>query len=105
MRVWVNDALISRVAVATVIANGNFAFDLANWTGLDEAGAVSSWNNDLQLVGTDINFAIREQQVAVAVGDQGKEHALRILVTRGPVTLKVGSATGLDDYVPTVDLD
>src|SRR6267378_7016288 len=107
MRVWVNDVLISRTAVATVVLNGFFVGSLANWTSLDEVGAASTWiaDSDMQLVGTDINFAIREQQVIVAAPDQNVEHALRIVILRGPVTLKVGSATGLDDYVATTDLD
>lgn len=109
MRVWVNDAVISRVAVASVVANGNFTVDVAGWTNNDEAGAVSAWSanfgGSLSLVGTGTNAAIRDQQVAVAGPDLGHEHALRIVIERGPVTLRVGNALGDDTYINETVLD
>jgi hypothetical protein len=39
MRVWVNDAVITRVAVGTAVTNGTFDANLAGWTDADEAGA------------------------------------------------------------------
>src|SRR5437763_940858 len=53
MRVWINDALLTRPAVTTVINNPTFATGpLTNWTSLDEAGATSSYvAPNLQLVG------------------------------------------------------
>jgi hypothetical protein len=53
----------------------------------------------MQLVGTGTAAAIRDQQVSVAAGDLGKEHALSIIIERGPVTLRVGSSLGNDDYI------
>ncbi len=105
LRVWIGDVLLSRPAVTTTIANGTFAASLASWTGLDEAGATSSWvaPNYLQLVGTGTSRAIREQQVTVT--SAGVEHALRIVVARGPVTLRVGSTSGDDDYVRETTLN
>src|SRR5437899_9472625 len=43
MRVWVSDALITRVAVTSTVTNGTFAVDLTGWTGNDEAGGLSVW--------------------------------------------------------------
>lgn len=107
MRVWVNDSIISRASVASAVANGNFTTNLTSWTGMDEAGATSSWiaPGYMQLMGDGTNAAIREQQVSVAAADQGIEHALRIVIARGPVTLRVGSASGLDDYISETDLE
>src|SRR5882762_9666556 len=43
MRVWISDALVTRVSVGTAVTNGTFAVDLTGWTNNDEAGATSSW--------------------------------------------------------------
>lgn len=101
MRVRVDDALVSRAAVSTAVSNGTFNTDLTGWTDSDEAGAASTWvtGGYLSLVGTGANYAIRDQLVSVAVNDRGVEHALRIVVERGPVILRVGPTSGSDDYL------
>lgn len=106
MRVAVNDAIISRVAVSTAITNGTFTSDLTGWTDADETGATSDWltGGYMSLVGTGYKAAIRKQTVTVAAGDQNKEHALRIIVTKGKATLRVGSGDGLDDYISETSL-
>lgn len=107
LRVWVNDALVTRVSVATAVTNGTFPVDLSGWTDSDEAGGTSVWvaPGYMSLSGNGTAAAIRDQQVAVAGADIGKEHALRIIVIRGPVTLRVGNAIGDDTYVTETSLD
>jgi hypothetical protein len=107
MRVRVNEAIITRVAVSTAITNGTFDTDLAGWTDADESGATSAWlaGGYMSLIGTSFNAAIRKQTVTVAGGDINKEHALKIVVTKGHVTLRVGSADELDDYIAVTTLD
>jgi hypothetical protein len=105
MRVRVSEAVISRVAVATTIENGNFA-SLTGWTDEDQPGCTSSLSGgQLSLVGNGFNYAIRSQQVSVATGDKGNEHALRIVVASGYAMLRVGTSDGLDDYVNETTLD
>lgn len=106
LRVRVDDALISRVAVSSAIANGNFDTDLASWTDADEAGATSVWATGgyMSLAGTSANAAIRRQQVTVSGADQNKQHALRIVITRGPVLLRVGTSAGNDSYIRETSL-
>lgn len=101
MRVWVADALVTRAAVGTTITNGGFDADLTGWTDQDDAGATSSWvaPGYLQLVGDGINSAVRRQLVGVAAGDVGVEQALRIVIARGPVSFRAGSAAGASDYI------
>jgi hypothetical protein len=101
MRVWVDDAVIERGSVSSAIANGTFDSNLTSWTDADESGATSAWQAGgyMGLTGNGTNFAIRRQEVTVAAGDQGDEHALRITVQRGPIILRVGSASGEDDYI------
>lgn len=106
MRVLVNEAAITRVSVGTTITNGTFSGNITGWTSADETGATSSWiaGNFMQLVGTAFNSAVRKQTVTVAGGDQNKEHALRIVIARGLVKLRVGSADEGDDYVQETEL-
>ena len=104
MRVWVNDALVTRPFVRTVVTNGDFAVDLTGWTDSDEAGGASTWASGslLQLLGNGTAAAIRDQEITTLTTDV--EHAIRIDVYRGPVTLRVGTAIGLDDYISETEL-
>lgn len=101
MRVRVDEEIIQRVGTTTVITNGNFNSDLASWTDDDESGATSAWATGgyMSLTGTGFNSAIREQALTVSGSNVNKEHALRVVVTRGPVTIRVGSTSGADDYI------
>ena len=104
MRVWVGDALLTRAAVAATITNGSFTTDLAGWTDDDEVGATSAWYTGgyLSLTGDGTAAAIRTQAVAVTAGSA---HALRIVVTTGPVTLRVGSTSGATDIRADTSLE
>ena len=106
MRVWIDDVVLTRPTVATAIANPTFASALTSWTDADESGAVSDWRTGgyLGLVGSGRNSAIRYQAVTVVGGDLFKEHALAINIKQGEVTVKVGSAVGLDDYLTAITL-
>jgi hypothetical protein len=101
MRIWINDTLLTRAAVSTTVTDGTFLDPaLPGWTDADEAGATSAWSaNQLQLTGDGSARAIREQQVTVAAGDIGKEHGVRIVISRGPVYVRIGSSSGTDNYV------
>lgn len=107
MRIRISDVLVSRVAVSSAVTNGEFTANVAGWTDADEAGATSAWATGgyLSLVGTGTNAAIRTQQVTVAAADRGIEHALRVVIFRGPVTLRVGSAAAGDQYINETTLN
>ena len=106
LRVWVNDALITRAAVSTQLTNVGFDVDLSGWTDADESGATSAWQAGgyMGLTGTGTNAAIRYQQATVVAADQGVQHALRVVIQRGPVTLKVGSSLGGEQYIAATEL-
>ena len=106
MRIWVDDAVVSRPTVTTAVTNGGFDTDVASWTDNDEAGGVSAWVSGgyLGLTGNGSAAAIRSQQVTVAAPNQNVEHGLRVVVARGPVTLRVGSTAGGDEYINETDL-
>lgn len=108
-----DDAVISRLIPTTLsvpesetlITNGSFAADLTGWTDADDAGATSAWvtGGFLGLTGTGFNYARRRQQVTyVARADQ--DYAVRVVVERGPVTIRIGTTAGADDIGPDTAL-
>lgn len=56
------------------------------------------------MVGNGTKAAIRTQTLTISSPDQNVEHALRILVTRGLVTFRLGSASGGDEYITETTL-
>jgi hypothetical protein len=106
MRVWIDDELLTRPAVTTTITNGTFNANLANWADDDEAGATSQWaaGGYMQLTGNGTARAIREQQVTVAGANVSVEHAVRVVIRRGPVLVRIGSTSGGDEYVSETTL-
>lgn len=103
MRVAIEDVLLTRPTVTAATTNGNFTTDLTGWTDNDESGGASSWlAGAMALLGNDTNAAIRDQQVTL--NESGVVHALRIVVSRGPVMLRVGSTSGDDDYITETTL-
>ncbi len=99
LRIRIDDELLTRPTVTAAVTNGNFTVDVSGWTDNDEAGGTSSWVSPgyLQLLGDGSSRAIRDQQVTV--NEANTEHALRILIARGPVYLRVGSTSGGDEYI------
>lgn len=103
-RFFPDNVLLERPAVTTAVTNGTFDSDLSGWSGDSEVGADSQWvtGGYMGFVGTGSNAAKRSQHVTVV--EQGVEHALRVIVTRGPVMFKVGSVSEGDDYIAETSL-
>lgn len=101
-RVRVNDALVTRPAVTAVVVNGDFSSGVG-WTLSPTAGATAVIaGGDLVLTAAARGSKATASQ-AVTVNEPGVEHALRIAVT-GPVTLRVGSTSGTDNYISETTL-
>ena len=108
MRVRVGEQPISRVSVGTAILNGNpFAPGLTSWTDSSDTGGVAQYQNStLYLNGDGNNYGRIYQKVPVALADQGKLHAIRIVVLRGDtvtggdVQIQVGSTQNGVDLIP-----
>src|SRR5579859_2696209 len=100
-RFWVNDALVTRKAVATAITNGTFPLDISGWTNNSEAGATVTWvsSGQVSFAGTGANNAILDQQVNIALADQATRQALRIIVTSGPLSFRCGTSLGDDSII------
>lgn len=107
MRVWIDNEPITRPAVSSAVTNGTLNTNLTGWTDADEAGATSDWvtGGYMGLTGTGSAAAYRHQTVTVAAADIGVVHALHVVVERGPVTFRVGTAAGDDSYVRETTLD
>lgn len=107
MRVWVDDEVITRVTVSSVVNNGDFTANVTGWTDNDQVGATSDWvaatapatGGYMRLLGNGSAAAIRDQQVTVNGDSINVEHALHIVIERGPVTLRVGSTSGGTNYL------
>lgn len=99
LRVWDGDSLVTRPSVTAPVTNGAFTSDVSGWTDDDDMGATSQWvtGGYLSLQGNGTNSAKRYQ--AVSTSSANTEHALRIVVERGPVTLSVGTSAGDDTYL------
>ncbi len=106
MRVRVGNVAITRPSVTTAITNGTFTTNLNGWTQGDEAGATSQWvaGPFMSLVGNGVSRAIRSQAVALGSGDAGVLHAVRVVVTKGNVILRIGTSLGDSSYVSTTTL-
>lgn len=104
LRIRIDDVLLTRPAVTAAVTNGTFTSDVTSWTDSDESGGASTWltGGYLALLGDGTNAAIRDQQVTV--NEASTEHALRIIIQRGPMILRVGSTAGGDEYIAETTL-
>lgn len=100
MRVRISDTILTRPTTSAAVTNGNFDTDLTGWTDADEGATTSAWltGGYMSLLGDGTNAAKRTQSVSIGAF-AGTEHALRVVIARGPVTIRVGSSGGADDYV------
>lgn len=109
LRVWRNDALIVRPSVSTVVTNGNFS-SASGWTVAATDGCTANINSTisdaLSMVAAARGGVVSAlRSVSVSGGDQNVEHALRIVVTRGPVAFMCGSTSGGTEYIRRTMLD
>lgn len=106
MRVWDNDALVSRPAVTTTITNGDFN-SATGWSLGTTAGTtvqVTGGALKLQAQARGGVRAYARQEVNMPSGSGGLEHGLRITVFRGPVQFRVGSTAGGQELVKETTL-
>lgn len=107
MRVWVNEVLVTRVSVGTTIGDPFFSGSGSWTTSNTTAGCTATVTGGVAtLAAIPVGgLAQIQQTISVAGGDQGKEHAIRIVITQGPVVFRVGSTAGAEDLIPQTVLD
>lgn len=104
MRVRVNDILITRPAVTSTVTSGDFSSS-AGWTLTATSGASSGIALGLLQLQALARGSLASASQTVVVNQVGTEHALRIVVQRGPVVFRCGSTVGGDEYIAETNLE
>jgi hypothetical protein len=107
MRVWINETPVTRAAVATVIGDPSFQ-GLGNWTTANTTSGASATvtGGVCTLVCPPVGGLAQVQQtVTVPSAAFGIEHAIRLVVTQGPVVFRAGTAAGGADLIAQTTLD
>lgn len=103
LRVFVDDAVITREAVSSTVTSGDFSSS-TGWTTTGVGGGTATiTGGQLLLNSVNVN-AIAMCGQLVTTSSPGTEHALRIVVANGPVTFRCGSTTGGDQYISETSL-
>ncbi|WP_159585918.1 hypothetical protein [Chelativorans xinjiangense] len=103
MRVRNSDVLITRPAVTATVTSGTFSSG-TGWTLTATAGATSTVSGGYLNLTALARGSSASATQTVTVNEQGTEHALRIVVERGPVTFRCGSTSGGDEYIAETTL-
>jgi len=111
LRIWTvandTETLVTRPTVSTTVTNGDFSSS-TGWTlTATGAGASSAISGGLLTMSSPVagGLAQAKRTVTVAAPDQNVRHGFRIVVTRGPIRFRAGTADGLDDYISETTLD
>ncbi len=107
MRVWINEAQVSRPAVTTSIGDP-FFLGLGNWqTTNTTSGASATVAGGVCTLSCPPvgGLAQIQQTVTISPSVFGIEHAIRIVITQGPVVFRAGSTLGGADLIPQTTLD
>lgn len=101
MRIWRDDALVTRAAVQTTVP------DFPSWTVTTTGTAAATTGAGVISFGGMNNGATAEAHTAVSVltADKDTEHAIRLTVPNGPVAFMIGSQAGLADIFASEVLD
>ena len=104
LRIIEDGGIVARPAVSSTVTNSGFDSAIGTgWTNISTvAGNATFSGSQARLTGDGTTTTGIRQQVTTS--SAGTLHALRIIVAIGPVKFKVGSASGLDDYVSETEL-
>jgi hypothetical protein len=99
----VDDVQLTRPAVTAAVTNASFTSNITGWTIVD-AGTVNAWQTGGYAGLTGDGTAVASIQQQVTVNEANVEHALRIVVQRGPLSVMVGSTSGGGEYIAQTEL-
>ena len=97
-RVLVNDAVITRPSVSSTVVNGDFSSSVG-WTTTGVGGGVATITGGFLFLNAECIEGIAQCSRSVTTATPNVEHALRIVVFRGPVLFRCGSTSGGDEYI------
>jgi hypothetical protein len=104
LRIWINDVILTRPSVTSAVTNPTFATGpFTGWTKSAAPTAPTYTSSAAQLNG-DGASGISSVEQTVTCLNTNVEHALRIVIDRGPVTFTCGTASGDDSYVSKTSL-
>lgn len=103
LRIMVNDAIISRPSVSSTVTNGDFN-SATGWNTTGTAGGTATISGGILTLNGNNVEGIAKCSRSVSTSDPGVEHALRIVVDRGPVFFRCGSTAGGDEYIAETSL-
>lgn len=98
MRVSVADDLITRPSVSATVQSGDFSAS-TGWTLTATDGATCTVSGGQLLLLASAKGSSASATQTFVVSNNLVVHALRIVVSRGPVTFRLGSTSGGDDYI------
>ena len=98
MRIVYGDAIQQVPSVSTAINS-------ASWSDVSTSGASATGGASLSFTATTTASARLRQSVSVSGGDQAKVNILRIVVSVGPVILRVGTTSGGQELIEDATLD
>lgn len=104
LRIWVDDAPLTRAAVTSTITNGDFSSS-TGWTLTASDGATATISGGVLTLAASARGSTCSCEGSATTSSANTEHALRIAVTRGPVRFRCGSTSGGDDYITETSLD
>jgi hypothetical protein len=107
MRVWISETLVTRAAVTTAIGDPTF-LGLGSWTTANTTSGASATVSGGVCTLTCApagGLAQVQQTVTVPSAAFGIEHALRIVITQGPVVFRAGTTAGAADLIAQTTLD
>lgn len=103
LRILVNDAVITRAAVTSTVTNGDFSSG-TGWTTTGIGGGTATITGGQLILNAENIEGVAQCSRSVSTSSAGTEHALRIIVTRGPVLFRCGSTSGGDEYIAETSL-
>lgn len=104
MRVWIDDEPLSRDAVTATVTSGDFSSG-TGWATTVTGGATATISGGLLTLAAPARGGKALATQTITINELGMEHALRVIVSDGPVTLRVGGLAGGDEYLSEASLD
>lgn len=102
-RVILNDVPITRAAVTSTVTGGDFS-SATGWTTTGIGGGTSTISGGKLTMNAVSIEGVAQCWRSVTTSSAGTEHALRIIVERGPVVFRCGSTSTGDDYIAETTL-
>lgn len=103
IRILRDDAYITRASVTSAVTNGDFS-SATGWTTTGTGAGTAVISGGVLTLDAGALGGIGRCVQQVTTSSAGTEHALRIVVLRGPVRFRCGSTNGSDDYITETSL-